>query len=29
MIDWFVVADAKSGDGSQQNPFHDPWQAFR
>ena len=27
--DWFVAADAKSGDGSRNKPFHDPWLALR
>jgi hypothetical protein len=27
--DWFVAADAKFGDGSRDNPFHDPWLALR
>jgi hypothetical protein len=27
--DWFVVAGAKSGDGSRDKPFHDPWLAIR
>jgi hypothetical protein len=26
--DWFVAAGAKSGDGSLDKPFHDPWLAF-
>lgn len=26
--DWFVRAGSQSGDGSQQKPFGDPWQAF-
>jgi hypothetical protein len=29
-IDWFVAADVgPSGDGSRENPFHDPWLAIR
>jgi hypothetical protein len=27
--DWYVAADAKSGDGSREKPFHDPWLALR
>jgi hypothetical protein len=27
--DWFVAPDAKCGDGSRDNPFHDPWLALR
>ncbi len=27
--DWFVAAGAKSGDGTLDKPFHDPWLAFR
>jgi hypothetical protein len=27
--DWFVVAGSKSGDGSRDKPFHDPWLALR
>lgn len=27
-IDWFVAAGAKSGDGSREKPFHDPWLAL-
>src|SRR5262245_28073473 len=27
--DWFVAAGDKSGDGSREKPFHDPWLAFR
>ena len=27
--DWFVASDAKSGNGSREKPFHDPWLAFR
>jgi len=27
--DWFVAPGAKSGDGSRNKPFHDPWLALR
>jgi hypothetical protein len=27
-LDWFVAAGAKSGDGSRERPFHDPWLAL-
>ena len=29
LTDWFVVENAKSGDGSRNKPFHDPWLALR
>ena len=29
LTDWFVVENAKSGDGSRNKPFHDPWLAIR
>jgi hypothetical protein len=28
-VDWFVAADSKFGDGSRDNPFHDPRLAVR
>jgi hypothetical protein len=28
ITDWFVAAGAKSGDGSREKPFHDPWLAL-
>lgn len=28
-IDWFVAPTGIRGDGSRENPFHDPWAAFR
>ena len=28
-IDWFVAPGSKSGDGSRDKPFHDPWVALR
>jgi len=28
-VDWFVAEGSKSGDGSREKPFHDPWAALR